>query len=125
MAQGHKKSARPDQNEGNVEPNIIRGAYTNNVEEVASALAASPEAIGQLDPETGGTALHVAIYRGNVDIVRFILEHANPDLSARDRLGRDAVHIAVESGHPVIGTMILSRAAGDAGLGPDQLPPSP
>ena len=96
-----------DENRGYVEPSIIRGAFNNDVGEVAAALNLDPATIYEVDEGTGGTALHVAAYRGNVEVASHLISQPGVDLWSQDKLGRDVLDVAIAGGHPELCRLLL------------------
>ena len=54
------------------------------------------------------TALHIASWIGNYDIVKCLLDHPDIDISIKDTLGRSSIDIAKSNGHPEI-VMLLTN----------------
>lgn len=61
------------------------------------------------DPRTGYTALHLAVMRGNKQILELLLAQAALDVGARTPAGESAVRLAEQSLRPALADMILER----------------
>ena len=70
------------------EPNIIRGAANNDLNEIKCALEADPSCINETEPNVGVTALHIAAFDGNYEIVDFLCDQPGIDIHIEDNLGR-------------------------------------
>lgn len=70
------------------EPNIIRGATNNDLDEVKRALEADPNCINETEPNVGVTALHIAAFDGNYEMVDFLCDQPCIDIHKEDNLGR-------------------------------------
>lgn len=70
----------------------LEAAEYGSVEQMQKAIAAEPTQVNDVD-ELGRTALHLAAARGDVAIVRILLE-AGADASAKNAAGRKAIEVA-------------------------------
>jgi len=61
--------------------------------------------------------IHYAAGRGNIDIVRLLLEHG-ADVHARDEIGDSVLHWACEGGHAHVAELLLERHADPDYIGP-------
>lgn len=78
------------------EPNIIRGATNADLDEIQRALSLNPDCINEVDKNIGVTALHIAAFDGNYDIVDYLCEQPGIDIGIFDKFGRSpywAAHI--------------------------------
>ena len=66
-------------------------------------------AVGTADPRTGYTALHLAVERGNRQILELLLAQPALDMGARTPDGESAVRLAEQSMRPALADMILER----------------
>ncbi len=66
-------------------------------------------AVGPADPRTGYTALHLAVERGNRQILELLLAQPALDMGARTPAGESAVRLAEHSMRPALADMILER----------------
>lgn len=66
-------------------------------------------AVGTADPRTGYTALHLAVERGNRQILELLLAQPALDMGARTPAGESAVRLAEQSMRPALADMILER----------------
>lgn len=69
-------------------PNIIRGATNGDLEEIKEALRNDPDCINETDPDVGVTALHIACFDGNYEIVDFLCSQPGVEVYVYDNLGR-------------------------------------
>lgn len=74
----------------NDEPNIIRGATNHDLDEIKRALEANPDCINETEPNVGVTALHIAAFDGNFEVVEFLCGQEGVDITLPDNLGRTA-----------------------------------
>ena len=72
------------------EPNIIRGATNHDLDEIKRALAVNPDCINETERNVGVTALHIAAFDGNYEIVDFLCGQPGIDITIADNLGRTA-----------------------------------
>lgn len=72
------------------EPNIIRGATNADLDEIQRALSLNPDCINEVDNNIGVTALHIAAFDGNYDIVDFLCDQPGIDIAVFDKFGRTA-----------------------------------
>ena len=59
----------------------------------------------------GQTALHLAVRRGNIDIVKLLFE-AGVDIDKQNKLGQTALFLAAQAGHVAIAQFLLDQDAG-------------
>ena len=64
---------------------------------------------GVVDPRIGHTALHLAVARGNKQILELLLAQPALDLGARTPDGESAIRLAEQSMRPALADMILER----------------
>lgn len=95
---------------------IVSAVARNNMAELKEALRAYPERLNEVDSENGFSPLHVAIMRGNLTTVQFLLAQENIDLTIKDAAGRDSLELAIIGGHPKIRQTLFARRATDLGL---------
>lgn len=101
-----------DRIRGEREPDIIRGAKNNDLDEVQEAYALNRDKLNLSEHATGFTALQYAVARGNLSIVQFLLEQEDIDIQLADNHERTALELAVEVGHQgIISALLRARAA--------------
>lgn len=66
---------------------------------VLAEFASLPQLLNQLKEAKGKVALHFAVARGNLDIVRYLVETVGVDHSPKDKEGNSPYLTAVEHGH--------------------------
>ncbi|MCX6906758.1 MAG: ankyrin repeat domain-containing protein [Verrucomicrobia bacterium] len=72
-------------------------------------LAENPDQINSTTQE-GRTALHIAVYRGQLNMVELLLAH-KADIGAKDSYGRTPLHEAIVSGSKEVVGMLLAHKA--------------
>src|SRR5687767_11062910 len=77
---------------------IRREAAAGNVSEVRAMLKRDPSLVKQVDA-FGATPLHAAATKGNVEVIKLLLEH-KADVNARALGGLTPLHAAVSSNQP-------------------------
>lgn len=92
-------------------PSIIRGARLGYLAEVTSGLQFNRKTLHEIDADTGFTALQFAIARGNLSIVKLLLEQKDTKTEVTDAHGRTPLELAVEIGHPAILSELLKAKA--------------
>jgi ankyrin repeat protein len=112
-----------------MEPDIIRGALNNDLDEVQAALDRNPRDINKQHDYFEYTALHIAASRGNMLMVDLLLKESRLRWGIRDRWGRDPLDVAILAGHPGVTSAITTYRARKLGLvGPARtsvIPPKP
>ncbi len=80
---------------------IFERAEAGELRSLAAALLEDPKSINSQDPETHMTALHWAGVNRHVELARVLFAHKAPpaDPWIRDRWGRLAVDLAIETGN--------------------------
>ena len=74
---------------------LIRAAWMDQVEEARAILKADPAQITVQDPYAGLTALHIAVFRGNVEMVELLVRFPGCDLDRTDNFGRTPTALMV------------------------------
>ncbi len=67
------------------------------------------------DKHENGTALHLAVTKGNVDLVNILLPHVK-DINPADRLGHTPLYYAANYGHKQIARLLKDKGATATGL---------
>lgn len=80
-----------------------------DVWKVKQLLAEAPDQINSPTHE-GRTPLHIAVYRGQLNMVELLLAH-NADLRAKDRGGRTPLHEVIVSGSKDVAGLLLAHNA--------------
>lgn len=89
----------------------ISWSKSSRVEDVLPCIKASTAPLDAKD-ETGRTALHLALQRGNTELIRYFLEHAAPSQQP-DHHGRTLLYYAVESRRTEAIDILLERGYAD------------
>lgn len=77
---------------------IIDGAFSNDINVVRAVLEVDKSCINQVDQIYVVTALHIAVGKGNLSMVDFLISCDGMDLSIKDMHGRDALDMAISVG---------------------------
>ncbi|MFT3912866.1 MAG: ankyrin repeat domain-containing protein [Anaeromyxobacteraceae bacterium] len=78
---------------------------------VRAALARDPALATSQDAHLGSTPLHLAAFRGDVAIVRLLLELGAPPSALERESGSTPLHWAAEGGHAGVVDLLLARGA--------------
>jgi hypothetical protein len=70
---------------------LLMAVYYDDFERAKATLMSDPEQLNIPDPFAGLTALHIAIFRQNVDITRLLLSQPGTDVRYKDTFGRQPV----------------------------------
>lgn len=81
---------------------LIRAVYNDRLDQARDILAASPEQINLQEPFAGLTALHIAIFRQNEEIVTLLANHPRCDLTLKDNFQRTAADMLVYTANSTI-----------------------
>ena len=87
---------------------LIRATYFDRTETALELIENDPEQINRRDPYSGLTALHIAVFRQNEDIVRAIIDHPDHDISIKDKFGRRACEMLMYNRNSEIFTMVFN-----------------
>ena len=74
---------------------LIRATYFNKTKTALELIENDPEQINRRDPYGGLTALHIAVFRQNEDIVRAVIQHPQHTSSIKDVFGRRAYDMLI------------------------------
>lgn len=86
---------------------LIRAAWMDQVEEARAILKADPAQINVQDPYAGLTALHIAVFRGNVEMVELLVRFPRCDLDREDNFGRVPADLLLYTmSHPVTALLL-------------------
>jgi ankyrin repeat protein len=91
---------------------MIRAAKKGDVVEVMRLLALDPSLVEARDKD-GCTPLHCASWKGNLDVVRAVLD-AGADVAARnhnEHYGDTALHAAAHGNQPAVVELLIERGA--------------
>jgi len=114
-----KPKPKPKRTPFNLEPgsgvqlatySLIRAVYNNRLEQARDILAASPEQINLQEPFAGLTALHIAIFRQNEDMVALLANHPRCDLTLKDNFQRTAAGMLIYTAKPAIFDVVMRRS---------------
>lgn len=70
---------------------LIRAAYFDQTEKALELIENDPEQVERQDPHSGLTALHIAVFRSNRELVERLAQHPKSNLRLKDNFGRRAV----------------------------------
>lgn len=97
-------NTKQDTDLSNEERSFAQSEQEAILKEMARQLAHNPASINGRDASSGMTPLHEAAGTRNVSLSRFLFEQENPKVDPwiRDRWGRLAVDIAIETGNETL-----------------------
>lgn len=72
---------------------LLLAAYNDETDKGLAVIEEDPDQINRQDPHSGLTALHIAIYRQNVELVTALAQHPKSDVQLKDTFGRRPVDI--------------------------------
>lgn len=98
---------------------LIVATYYERLDQARKILEEDPAQIRDRDPFAGLTALHIAIFRENLPLVRLLAHHPNADLRAADNFGRRPVDMCIYTSIGEIFDLVLSASYPRAMHGPD------
>lgn len=90
---------------------LLRAVYMDETDRARAILAADPQQVNLQDPFAGLTALHIAIFRQNLDTVRLLAGHPECNTTIRDNFGRTASDMLAYTSSRVIFDLVTRRAA--------------
>ncbi len=61
------------------------------------------------DPDTGNTPLHIAAWKGYIDIIALLVEKPNIDVNAQNKMGDTPLHLAVLGGYTDIVASLVEK----------------
>jgi hypothetical protein len=99
MVIGHKRYGQKEGILGNDSNGIIAAAKKNSLKMAARALEINPDAIVETEAETGNTAMHIAVARGNGTMVQFLLQQPRVDITIKNKNGLDPLDLAIRLRH--------------------------
>lgn len=92
---------------------LIRAVYNDRFAQARDILAVSPDQVNSQEPFAGLTALHIAIFRQNEDMVTLLANHPQCDIALKDNFGRTAADMLVYTANPAIFDTVMRRAYSD------------
>lgn len=88
---------------------LIRAVYNDRFEQARDILKANPEQINLQEPFAGLTALHIAIFRQNEEMVALLANHPRCDLTLKDNFRRTAADMLVYTAKTAIFDVVMWR----------------
>ncbi len=70
---------------------LIIAAYNDDTDKALALIEEDPDQINRQDPHSGLTALHIAIFRQNEELVTVLAQHPKTDARLKDAFGRRPV----------------------------------
>lgn len=104
-----KRPLFPDRGERTAKLTLLREVYFDRTESAEAIIASDPDQINLQDPFAGLSALHVAIFRQNVAIVRSLASHPVTDVHITDRFGRRPIDMCLYTRNPAIFDAVAAR----------------
>jgi len=89
---------------------LIRAVYNDRFEQARDILKANPEQINLQESFAGLTALHVAIFRQNEEIVKLLANHPRCDIALKDNFQRTAADMLVYTAKSAIFDAVMRRS---------------
>lgn len=89
---------------------LIRAVYNDRFDQARDILKANPEQINLQEPFAGLTALHIAIFRQNEDIVKLLADHPRCDITLKDNFQRTAADMLVYTANTAVFDTVMYRA---------------
>ena len=89
---------------------LIRAVYNDRLDQARDILKASPEQINNQEPFAGLTALHIAIFRQNEEMVVLLANHPRCDLTLKDNFQRTAADMLVYTAKQTIFDIVVRYA---------------
>lgn len=86
----------------------------NNVDGVKSILSRARDQLNEVS--SVGTPLHLAVGRGNLSMVEYLISQPDLDIFQKDRHGQDALDLAISVGHPGVRSLLFRTVSDRLGL---------
>lgn len=92
---------------------LISAAYHERTETAKELIKSDPDQIIRQDPHSGLTALHIAVFRQNIELVEILAKHPRTDLSLKDVFGRRVVDILEYTTNQELFTLVMDATYPD------------
>lgn len=92
---------------------FLQAAHQGNIGFAAACLERHPDSINAQDPQSGVTALHIAILRQDVPLVELLTAQPSCDAWLRDRFNRSAADMLVYTSNRTIFEAVIAKAYPD------------
>ncbi len=87
---------------------VLHFSIANPYTDVMARLVAAGARVNMRSTKTGATPLHIAAKEGHLEAVKWLVAHG-ADLNPRDKSGRTAVMLALESNQGILAKMMLTK----------------
>jgi ankyrin repeat protein len=92
---------------------LISAAYYDRTDTAKELIKSDPDQIYAQDPHSGLTALHIAVFRQNVELIEILSKHPRSDLSLKDAFGRRVVDMLEYTTNQQINDLIMEATYPD------------
>ncbi|MEM8541605.1 MAG: ankyrin repeat domain-containing protein, partial [Pseudomonadota bacterium] len=92
---------------------LILAAYYDRTETAKKLIQSDPDQINRQDPHSGLTALHIAVFRQNIELVEILTKHPRTDLSLKDVFGRRIVDMLEYTTNQELFTLVIDATYPD------------
>lgn len=104
-----RRSLFSDAGERRAKLPLIEAVYFDRTTRAEAIIESDPAQINLQDPFAGLSALHIAVFRQNVVIVRKLTDHPVTDMNLADRFGRKPIDMCLYSTQAEIVEAITNR----------------
>lgn len=104
-----RRSVFSDAGERTAKLPLIEAVYFNRTQRAEAIIESDPAQINLQEPFAGLTALHIAVFRQNVVIVRKLTDHPVTDMTVQDQFGRKPIDMCLYSIQAEIVEAITNR----------------
>lgn len=88
---------------------LVLAAYFDDLAGAKYILKDEPQQINARDPHSGLTALHIAIFRGNAEMVKLLAQFPGRNMSIKDNFGRLAVDMLAYTKSQAIFDVVMQQ----------------
>jgi hypothetical protein len=104
-----RRSLFSDAGERTAKLPLIEAVYFDRTQRAEAIIESDPAQINLQEPFAGLSALHIAVFRQNVVIVRKLTDHPVTDMNLADRFGRKPIDMCLYSTQAEIVEAITNR----------------
>jgi ankyrin repeat protein len=92
---------------------LISAAYHERTDTAKALVKSDPDQINRQDPHSGLTALHIAVFRQNIELSEILSKHPRTDLSLKDVFGRRVVDMLEYTTNQELFTLVMDATYPD------------
>ena len=92
---------------------LLMAVYYDDFEKAKAILQSDPEQLNIPDPYAGLTAIHIAIFRQNLDIIRMLLAQPGIQKKTKDTFGRRPVDMLDYTVNQVVFEVVMDATYSD------------